>query len=277
MTSFTNKMRTSLLGLALALTPCLAWGQYLVFDTEIVSLNLTGSATLPLGPAGADILADITLTRATDHNSSRSNKTSNTPSAPDDIDPDEEDGNLFSLVSLIDLEFDLGFTDNDPGVDFAQGLGASPSANTDGSALLELDLGSTFVFDASEPDFNMLKAAGPPKKKYRGHVTVLKIAFGGGGGDIDIAADGMEFEILPGSDVYKTLANGDLEHTVGVAVNLVGTYGGNPFQISGLTGTMVEQGQLANSLVPEPSSVVLALLAGLACMTRRRASNFLNV
>ncbi len=271
MTNLTKKLRTSLLGIAIATTPCLVWGQYLVFDTEIVSLDLTGTATVPLGEAGADIIVDITLTRATDHNSSRSNKTSHTPSPPDDIDPDDEDGKTFPIFSTIDLEFDLSFTDNDPSVDFAQVLGTSPSANTTGNGLLELDPGSTFLFDASEPDFNFLKAPGPPGQKHRGHVTVLKIAFGGGGGDIDIAADGMALEILPGNDAYKTLPNGDLEHAVDVAIDLVGTYNGNPFVVSGLTGTMVERGQLANTLIPEPSSVILALLASLACTARRRA------
>jgi len=273
MTSPTEKLRASLLGFAIAMTPCFAWGQQLIFDTEIVSLDLTGTATVPLGEAGADIIAGITLTRATDHNSSRSNKTSHTPSPPDDIDPDDEDGKTFPILSTIDFEFDLSFTDNDPSVDFAQVLGTSPSANTTSNSLLELDPGSTFLFDASEPDFNFLKAPGPPKKKYRGHVTVLKIAFGGGGGDIDIAADGMTLEILPGNDAYKILANGDLEHTVNVAIDLAGTYNGNPFVVSGLTGTMVERGQLANAIIPEPSSVVLAVFASLAFTTRRRAKN----
>lgn len=270
MTVLLRKIHSSLLGLAIAITPCLAWGQQLVFDTEIVSLDLTGTAIVPLGEAGADIIAGITLTRATDHNSSRSNKTSHTPSPPDDIDPNDEDGKSFPLISTIDLEFVLSFTDNDPNVDFAQVLGASPSANTTSNGLLELASGSSFLFDASEPDFNILKAPGPPKQKYRGHVTVLKIAFGGGGGDIDIAADGMALEILPGNDVYKSLANGDLEHSVGVAIDLVGTYNGNPFLVSGLTGTMVERGQLANTIIPEPSSVILAILGAPLLMRRRR-------
>ncbi|MEQ8211713.1 MAG: hypothetical protein RH917_18060 [Lacipirellulaceae bacterium] len=247
-----------------------ASAQNIVFDTEIVSMDLTGTATLPLGQGGADMITGITLTRATDHNSSRSNKTSSNAVSPDDIDPDEEDGKTFPLFSSIDVEFSLSFIDNDPNVDFAQALGDTPIAETDSNAILELEQGATFVFDKMEPDFNMLKAAGPPKKRFRGHVTVLKIAFGGGGGDIDLAADGMAVELLPGTDNYKTLPNGDIEHAVGITIDLDGTYNGSPFQVTGLTGTLVERGQLANTLVPEPTSALLMALGSFALLGRGR-------
>lgn len=275
MSFFQMKLRASLacvavVGVLLVMVPQGASAQNLVFDTEIVSMDLTGTATVPLGQGGADIVADITFTKATDHNSSRSNKTSSNAVSPDDIDPDEEDGKTFPLFTSIDVEFSLSFVDNDPNVDFDQTLGDTPVAETDSNAILELEQGASFVFDKMEPDFNMLKAVGPPKKRSRGHVTVLKIAFGGGGGDIDLAADGMAVELLPGTDNYKTLPNGDIEHAVGIVVDLQGTYNGSPLLITGLTGTLVERGQLANTLVPEPTSALLLALGGSGLLGRRR-------
>ncbi|QDT01551.1 PEP-CTERM sorting domain-containing protein [Adhaeretor mobilis] len=275
-------LRSGLFCLLVALTPCLAAAQnspFLQFDTEIISFELTGAGTVPLGEAGGDLLVGVSLSKkGYDYYQSRSNNAASSAIPPDDIDPYDEDGKTFPLFSTIDFGgFDLTFTDNDPVAGFGSSVAVSADgravANTTTGGKLELEQPASFVFDKNEPDFNMLKAAGPPRRKYRGHVTVLKIAFGGGGGgggDIDLAADGMALDLLPGTDTYTSLANGDIEHTVGITADLNLTYNGNSFQISGMTGTMVERGQIANAIVPEPATAVLAALAGFALVGRRR-------
>ncbi len=248
----------------------------ILFNTVVTSFDFSGSGSLPLGPEGEYIETQVGGTRATDHNSSRSNKTSSIAAPPDDIDPNDLDGETFELFSTLNIEFDLSFSTNDV-MGFAPELGDIPTAETISNAELALDPGAVFVFERSAPDFGMLRAGGPPKRKYRGHVTVLKIAFGGGGGDIDLAAEGLELSFEPGTDKYTHLANGNVRHEVGFTLDITGTYSNppsspnsivveQPFSLLGLTGTMIEEGQLVNNIVPEPSAVLLAL-AGLALTT----------
>ncbi|MEN0110827.1 MAG: PEP-CTERM sorting domain-containing protein [Planctomycetota bacterium] len=270
--------RLALLGVLAAATGASAQLETpaLVFDTQIVSFDFAGTALLPLGPDGALINTQITGTRATDHNSSRSNKTSSTTFKrdPDDVDPDDLDGELFSLFSTIDVRFDLALADVDPLVDFSPLLGPSPRGTLDSPASLELEQGSTFLFDADAPDFGMLRAAGPGKQTHRGHVTVLKIAVGGGGGggDIDLEADGILVSLEPGTSSFKpTGVAGEVEHVVGFELGLRGSFDSVPFQIDGIGGTLVERGSLANAVVPEPSSLagLLGFAGWLACGRRR--------
>lgn len=255
----------------------------LLYNTLITSIDFSGTGSLPLGPDGEYIETQVGGTRATDHNSSRSNKTSSIAAPPDDIDVDDVDGETFDLFSTLDFEFDLSFTTNDI-AGFAPELGDTPTAGTTSSATLELEPGAVFVFERSAPDYNMLRSSGPPKKKheFRGHVTVLKIAFGGGGGGIDVAADGMSLFFEPGTDQYTHLANGDVRHSVDFTLDIMGTYSNpstpnaivvaQPFALTGLTGTLIEEGQLVNNLiVPEPSAMLLTLV-GLTLTTLKRRS-----
>lgn len=245
------------------------------FLMEIVSLDFSGSGVMPLGPGGEPILVDVGGSRAQDYNSSRSNNTNGIVDPDDVLDPDDDDGDTFDLTSLIDFEFDLDFSTSDPG-GFDSALGPAPRAGTTSNAVLELEAGSTFVFDKDEPGFGGLKAGGPPRQTHRGHVTVLKIAFGGGGGDLDIPANGVELSLEPGTDEFSILPNGDILHTVDFKIDIDGLYTpagsltGIPFSLTDLSGTLVEQGQITNTIVPEPGSLVLTSLGALLAMRRRR-------
>lgn len=246
----------------------------IIFDTEIVSLDLSGTATLPFGPLGTDVETQIIVSRATDHNSSRSNKTSSNAAAPD-IDPDDLDGEVFDHFSTLDFKFDLTFIDIDPTADFDQLLGDTPVATLEGPVLADGDAG-TFVFDKDEPGFGILSTKGAHRWTHRGHVTVLKAMLSGGGGgptigDIDFPIDGIALTFEPDQDVFRTLPNGDLEHTTAVTMDLTGTFGGEAFTAIGLSGTIVEQGQLTNQIVPEPAGLCLLAWTLLAGASRRKS------
>lgn len=255
----------------------------LYFVNEIIDINLTGTGTLPLGANGEPVTTQIILTRATDHNSSRSNKssscrTSAQPVDTDDVDPGNLDGQLFDLYTTLDVQFIISLVDIDPNADFNPALGDTPTLRTTAPAILHCETPSTFIFDADEPDFGMLRI----KEEGRGRATgrrqhdpiTLSSPPGGQGGQIDdviIPADTLALTYLENTSFLKPLPNGDLEHVYDVTVSFE-NLSGIPFAFQGveLTGTVVEQGQLLNTIVPSPisASTGLLLLAGLA--TRRR-------
>lgn len=264
----------SLLTLAVGLSAPVASAQtpVLFFDTEIVSLDFSGSAMLPLGPAGALVDTQVSGNKVQDHNSSRSNKSSSiiAPPDPDDVNPDEEDGETFDLFSAIAIDFDLSFNtgaSGDPDICPA-GLCAG---ELESPIALDLDLASDFIFDKTAPDFGML-SGGTKALEHRGHVTVLKIAVGGGGpgSEILVGADGILLATVPGTSKFTTTPTGELRHSISVTLDLVGTFNGAPFQALGLTGTMIEQGRLLNAVVPEPTSAMLLSVTALAALVSRR-------
>ncbi|MEM7457230.1 MAG: PEP-CTERM sorting domain-containing protein [Planctomycetota bacterium] len=259
------------------LSPVCAQG--LFFNTEISAFDFNGTANLPLGENGASITTDITITRATDHNSSRSNKTSSTPVQPqdpddaDDVNPFQLNGQSFELSSTFDLKWEIHFTDVDPNVDFAQALGNSPVAFMEAPAIMELSPFSMSTFDASAPDFGLL-SLGAGEYRHRGHVTVLKANFGGGGGFIDLSANGMDLVLDGGTSNVQFFGNPGnriVDHTVFGSLSMNGVYNGQPFNVSGLTGTLQERGQLFNNVVPEPGSgfVLASVLCGMFARRRR--------
>lgn len=249
----------------------------LFFNTNIVSFNLNGTGAMPLGEGGSEINTTIHMTKVQDHNSSRSNKTSSIVQPPDpddtdDVNPSIWDTRTFDLFSSINLQFQVEFLDDDQDTDFDTSFGGQLIATSPALPLEEQPLlvgdPSSFVFDADAPDFGMLLAGGARIQSHRGHVTVLKAAFGGSGDDIVFDAGGLELVAVPGSDGYKTLANGMVEHSFDVTMQLSGSYAGQSFDIE-LEGTVVEQGMLFNNVVPEPSSLLLAA-GGLALVVAGR-------
>jgi hypothetical protein len=264
----------SLLTLAVGLSAPLATAQtpVLFFDTEIVSLDFSGSAMLPLGPAGMLVDTQVSGNKVQDHNSSRSNKTASiiAPPDPDDVNPDEEDGETFDLFSAIAIDFDLSFDTGGLG-DPDLCPGGLCVGNPESPLALDLDLPSDFIFDKTAPDFGML-SGGTKALEHRGHVTVLKIAVGGGGAgsEVLIGADGILLATVPGTSKFTTTPTGDLRHSIVVTLDLVGTFNGAPFQALGLTGTMIEEGRLLNAIVPEPTSVMLLAAATLTALVSRR-------
>lgn len=247
-----------------------AMAQDLFFNTEIVSFNLTGTATLPLGPAGEQFDAAISMTKAQDHNSSRSNKTASiiAPPDPDDVNPDELDGKVFPLYSTIDTKFTMEISAagiDPPLVATAEGDGP------DDSVVLGLNgQPSSFEFAALEPDFSMLFGGGSRSFTYRGHVTVLKVAAGGGGGDIEIPLSILELVVNPMVGSPKLLPDGRHQYTSEVTLSMAGNYLGQEIVIEGLTGLMVERGALLNNIVPEPSAFLLAIGGVTLLVVRRR-------
>lgn len=243
------------------------------FDTQIVSLDLRGTVSMPFGPGGGYVETQVAMAPTQDYNGTRSNRSAGGLAPPNDpIDPDGLDGTTFNLFSVIDLQFVLTFVDVDPNADFDEAIADNPTARTVTPAVLSLDQPASFVFDKDAPDFGMLRAGGPPKKHtHRGHVTVLKIAFGGGGGggnalnDIELDVGGLVWEAIEGSDKYTPMGDGTLQHGFGIVADLSGTYNGNPFfKENALSGTMVERGALTNTLVPTPQAAPAAAVALLA-------------
>lgn len=252
----------------------------LFFDTEIVSLDLSGSAQLPLGADDAIVDTSITLTRATDHNSSRSNKTSSNakPSDPDDsddVDPDDLDGRPFDLFSTIDVDFDLQFNTGPSGSPVLCPNGVCV-AEPESPLSMDLDAPGQFLFDKDAPDLGVLNG-GTRALDHRGHVTVLKIAFGGGGGgpgsELIVEPDGILLSTVPGTSKYSDTPTGDVRHSISVSMDLIGTLNGQPFEVRGLSGVMVEEGRLFNPIVPEPTSAMLlvGVVFGLLSAGHRRA------
>jgi hypothetical protein len=257
-------------GCGVTLSPS-AMAQDLFFNTEIVSFNLTGTAALPLGPAGEPLDTTINMTKVQDHNSSRSNKSSSiiAPPDPDDVNPDDLDGKVFPLYSTIDTKFTMDIS--------AAGIDPPLVATLEGdgvgdSVVMDLDgQPSSFEFAALEPDFSMLFGNGSRSFTYRGHVTVLKVAAGGGGGggDIEIPLSILELVVNPILDSPKLLPDGRHQYTSEVTLSMTGNYLGQDIVIEGLTGLMVERGALLNNVVPEPSAFLLAL-GGVALLAAGR-------
>ena len=58
---------------------------------------------------------------------------------------------------------------------------------------------------------------------------------------------------------------------------VTGTYAGQPFAVTGLTGTLVERGTLFNQIVPEPAAAMLAAVGTTVAVgwnrSRRRRSS----
>ncbi|WP_442484033.1 PEP-CTERM sorting domain-containing protein [Aeoliella sp. SH292] len=246
-----------------------AMAQDLFFNTEIVSIDLTGSAMLPLGPAGESLDTTIHMTKVQDHNSSRSNKSSSiiAPPDPDDVNPNDLDGKVFPLYSTIDTKFamDISAVGIDPPLVATlegDGVGDSVVMDLDGQP-------SSFEFAALEPDFSMLFGGGSRSFTYRGHVTVLKVAAGGGGGDVEIPLSILELVVNPILDSPKLLPDGRHQYTSEVTLSMTGNYLGQDIVIEGLTGLMVERGALLNNVVPEPSTFLLAL-GGVALLAAGR-------
>jgi hypothetical protein len=258
----------------------------LFFDTEIVSMSLTGGPfPLPLGQFWSEVDTTVGVTKAQDHNSSRSNKTASIispgdPNAPDPIDPNALDGTDYQIDSFFDVFFDLTF--DSPFLSTTYGGGGPIVLEGEEAAQLVRVPSSPYTFDKTAPDFGMLSSSDNQNRalEHRGHVTVLKIAMGGDeDGDaledeLTILSDGIIMNTVPGSDEYSILPDGSIYHTFDTTMFITGSIGDAnssiPFTLGPLFGSIAEIGQLSNALVPEPGSLVLLALGGLLGWGRRR-------
>jgi hypothetical protein len=202
-----------LIGLALTLIAPLAHGDQLVFDTELVSLNLSGGPyPVPLASDPANLLGDsidgygfvdteISITLSSQRppegtppgpGPASTGKACATIElnglnaqlpclfdglTPAPIDPAELDGQLFFVDSFFDVFFDITVTDVDfrPGRDFA--------GQPDGASILLPDNGPAFmqsiyeaVFDMEAPNFGLVPP--PEVAPYIGHFQI-EIPLGG--------------------------------------------------------------------------------------------------
>ena len=257
--------------LSLALLWCLAASPALAvdlfYDTQITSLNLTGMTSLPVGPDGEPVAMGVRMAAAQDYNSSRSNTTTAIgppDGGPDDVDPDDLDGKTFPLYGTIDLKLTIDFFDpatNEP---------LMPSLSE--FVEFELDPPTTFLFDKGAPDFGMSRAGGPPKKHtFRGHVTVLKSVEPG-----TTTLDLLTLSAVEGTDTFNPIATGGVMHSFDVTMDFTGLFQPDnsptsyPFSVTGLTGTLAEQGGLANRVVPEPATAVTLAIAAVSLVGLRR-------
>lgn len=264
----------------------------LFFDTEFTSMSFTDRTfALPLGPGWSSIDTTISATKAQDHNSSRSNKTASIspgdPDNPDPVDPRRLDGTNYQIESVIDLIFNMALESTEMSPYYGGG-GGRIALTFNPSVPVSLPTPAPRIFDASAPDFGLLGSADSTGRAldHRGHVTVLKVSLGGDqdqDGELDeltIAQNGLALVTVPGTDSYSTLPDGRLSHTFDVALSMSGTIGDAgdsfPFSFGPLLGTITEVGQLSNSIVPEPSALLLVASCGLMLLHRRQTRRSLN-
>jgi hypothetical protein len=256
----------------------------LFFDTQIMSMSFSGTATLPLGQSWSPIDTTISMTKAQDHNSSRSNRTASIspgdPDNPDPVDPQRLHGTSYQLESFFDVFFEFEFSSPllSPGYG---GGGGTLIVENDAAARLELPSPSPYSFDATALDFGMLSSSASTNRAlaHNGHVTVLKIALGGDE-DVDglmdelsIAPDGIVLTAIPGTDNYVMTFDGLVAHTFSATLSVQGEIGDAnnsiPFSFGPLAGTITEVGQLSNAIVPEPTSGFLLVIGAMLGGARR--------
>jgi len=258
----------------------------LFFDTEISSISLSGGPfSLPLGPDGSAVDTTVGATKAQDHNSSRSNRTSSVispgdPDDPDPIDPTRLHGTSYQIDSFFDVFFELTFAS--PLMSTEYGAGGRLILESDAAARLTRSPASPYTFDGSAPDFDMLSSSDNLNRalEHHGHVTVLKIAMGGDvdgtGGDeeLSLLSNGIVMTTVPGSDSYLPLPNGLIQHSFDTTLFMTGSIDDSdssvPFTIGPLFGRVVEVGRLSNAIVPEPASILLLSMGALMASCSRR-------
>jgi hypothetical protein len=277
----------------------------LVFDTELLSLNLSGGPfPIPLASDPGNALGDsvegygfvdsqvlITLSSQRPVNPGPASTgqayafphapalagagSGNGLPSPEPIDPSVWDGQEFFVQSFFDVFFDITVTDVDvrAGRNFAgMGDGASVQLPDNGPANMQTNY--TRIFDQDAPNFGLIPP--PEAAPYIGHF-LIEIPLGGdinGNGE----PDKMKFTLASHAvgDENRTfiiLPDGTVidsfDSAADVSGAIVDVSADPPFSFS-LTGPTTASSNLRNPIVPEPSSLTLLAVGGLLTVACRR-------
>lgn len=297
------------LGIALLTATQAAQATTLIFDTEFIELNLSGTGVVPLAADPGNQLGDsvngygfvesqFTITLSSQRGGSNPGPLSlgqtiaHQGSPINDalaINPADLDGETFVVDSFFDVFFDITVTDvdNRPGRDYAgQPNGASLFLQDNGPARLASSYNA--VFDASAPNFGLLPP--PGADPYTGFDAV-EIPLGGdinGNGEADKIK--IVLATLSLSDQNRSfieLPDGSVINQFDIAAMLEGAVVDEstdpPFMIgmalsgglpdpNGFAGPGIMSSDLQNAVVPLPAAVWLfgTALIGFVGISRRR-------
>ena len=248
----------------------------LSYDTEIVSMDLTGTFPLPLGPNWTPVLTKLSLSESPAHISKGEAHAQyagigSDPATPGDI----QDGDQFRIDSFFDVFFDIKVEDVDPGADFGSPLPSLISVPHSGDPadaahmILGGDPDGTQGFriaDTSKPNFGLFPIQGDV---YIGHVPVdIKLPFSIGGDPT--AVDRVQFvfsahNVGDVSAVFLVLPDGTVVEEFDSSAPLLGSIEDDfvdppfgPFDLIGPT-TVHSKGPQPEGL-PEPSTFALVTL-----------------
>jgi hypothetical protein len=287
------KIRNSVFTLALStlamtatLAPSSADALTLEYETEIVSMDLSGTFPLPLADDWLSVLSEMRLSESLALMSTGQAKATYTgvgsnPATPADI----QDGDEFFVDSFFDVFFDIEIEDVDPGADFGGGLGQLLGPFSSGPAHMSLGGadGTTQnirIADTSKPNFGLFPIDGDV---YLGHVEVdipLPVSLGGD----PLEDDRLKFQFATHSvdnvsAQFLVLGDGtvveEFDSTAPLSGGIDDASQDPPFGPFDLTGpTRVHSLGPQPAGVPEPSTVTLLLLGaaiGFGSYRRRRS------
>lgn len=223
--------------------------QVLAFDTEILSMDLTGQAYLPLArdpgpPTGYEmILTEIKLAE-----SATLSSVGHTTAVPlqGPVGP-------YQVNGFFDVFFDVTLTDIDPNRDFAGGIPYSFLG-----AAMHLQMDPLIVqADPSQPFWGVVPPVGA---LYRGLTSPFPVGDINGNGEYDVlkfTSAELSVGLVTGS---YGLSDGSWMQSFDVSGNFAGSVQDistdPPFGF-GLTGPTTGRSQLGGAVVPEPSTWVL--------------------
>ena len=282
----------------------------LQFDTELTGMTLTGGPfPLPLASDPNNVLGDsfdgygyvnslVTMTASSQRSILPGPASTGQfhayqgalPAGPlPDVDPDILDGQPFTVDSFFDVFFDITVTDVDsrPGRDYAGHPDGTTHALPDNGSATVVSLHDA-TFDKNGPNFGLFP---PPFSEPHQASLNLEVLLG-----MDFNLNGQDDRILftlwqvSGEDTGRTFngVNGSVVINgfnagaiIEGSVVDVGSTGGAPFQIgaalqSGLPdpavfgGPSVVTTDLVNQIVPEPATLAILAMSGLAVLRRRR-------
>jgi len=289
---------------ALAWVPRTAYGQpppiVLEFDTELVSMNLTGGPfPMPLAsdpgnqlPGSIDgygfVESNVELTLSSQRPVNAGPPSLGTtlatfprgsqPPIGGFVIPDMYEGQQFHVDSFFDVFFDITVTDVDtrPGRDYAgQQDGASLVLPNNGPA--QMDSFFDIPFDADAPNFGLIPP--PETEPYIGHFDI-EIPLGAdinGNGENDKVKFTLATHTVEGQNrTFITLPDGTVIDRFDSEAFLEGAVvdesADPPFTIGPLTGPTTATSNLQNQVIPEPAGLVIWAigLVGATCCARRR-------
>lgn len=236
-----------------------AFAESIVFDTELLSINLVGSGVMPLSENRGDISTSIILTQS----SGLASIGRTTAVGPNQ-------GSQYQVQSYFDFFFDITFWDTDATVNFP-GMqdGSSLTFTNNGPTHLETPYSATF--DQGSPNYGLFPP--PEANPYigffnfeiplgfdldrNGELDKIKIASGG----LTVLEDNRTFITLPDGTVID-----QFNTTLIMSGGVMDLSSDPPFGPITLTGPTTARSNLSIPPIPEPATILLLGL-GLLSLT----------